>query len=279
MNEPVIISRRTFLKKSIGLLGAGMILGAYPVFGERFWYEIKEVKLAIRNLPNAYKGWKIVQFSDVHFGFHFGIKELRHVVELINDLHPDILLFTGDLVQRGYNKPERMIPLLQSIKARGGKWAVTGNHDAPTRKKVANALESSDFKVLDNKHGVIPFNGQYLYIAGLDDVLFGSPNITQAMNGLSEEDCVLLLVHEPDTADYLTEYPISAQFSGHSHGGQVRIPFIGPVIKPELAQKYVDGLYLIGEKQVPLYVNRGIGTSNAPIRLFCRPEITVFQLD
>jgi predicted MPP superfamily phosphohydrolase len=86
------------------------------------------------------------------------------------------------------------------------------------------------------------------------------------------------MVHEPDVADTYSKYPIAAQFSGHSHGGQICVPFIGPLFTPELAQKYVDGLYLIGENKMPLYVNRGIGTSNAPIRFFCRPEITVFHL-
>jgi predicted MPP superfamily phosphohydrolase len=278
MSEPVIMSRRTFLKKSLGLLGAGMIAGTYPVFGERFWYLINEVRLSIDNLPAAFRGWKVVQFSDVHFGFHYGLREFGKVVNIINDLNPDVLLFTGDLVQRGNAHPERMIPLLQKLQARGGKWAVTGNHDYPTKTKVVNALQSSEFQVLENKHGIIPFNGQFLYIAGLDEVLYGNPNLAMALKGLSVDDCVLLLVHEPDVADSIAKYPVSAQFSGHSHGGQVRIPFYGPVFTPELAQKYVDGLYYVGERKMPLYVNRGVGTSSLPIRFSCRPEITVFHL-
>ncbi|WP_052476262.1 twin-arginine translocation signal domain-containing protein [Cohnella kolymensis] len=93
MSEPIVVSRRTFLKKSLALFGAGMLVGAYPVFAERFWYQINEVNLTLRNLPISFNGWKIVQFSDVHYGFHFGIKELGRLVKIINELEPDILFF------------------------------------------------------------------------------------------------------------------------------------------------------------------------------------------
>jgi predicted MPP superfamily phosphohydrolase len=152
MNEPIVMSRRTFLKKSIALLGAGMVVGTYPVFIERSWYEINEVQLPVRNLPPAFEGWKIVQFSDVHYGFHFGENELKRLVRIINGLSPDIILFTGDLVQRGYQYPDRMIPLLRKLEARGGKWAVTGNHDAETKNEVIKTLHRSDFTVLENDH-------------------------------------------------------------------------------------------------------------------------------
>ncbi|WP_161793397.1 metallophosphoesterase [Cohnella kolymensis] len=181
-------------------------------------------------------------------------------------------------MQRGYEQTERMIPLLRQMNARGGKWAVTGNHDNVTKHKVVSALRNSDFTVLENEHGIVPSNDQYLVVAGVDDLLFGTPDIQKSVAGLSDDDCVLLLVHEPDAADFYTKHPIAAQFSGHSHGGQIRIPFVGPIMTPELARKYVDGLYYVGERQMPVYVNRGIGTSNAPVRLFCRPEITVFHL-
>jgi predicted MPP superfamily phosphohydrolase len=132
--------------------------------------------------------------------------------------------------------------------------------------------------VLENSHDFIESNQQRLYIAGIDDVMYGNPNIQEAVNGLTAKDCVLLLAHEPDIADESIHYPINAQFSGHSHGGQVRIPFYGPIFKQELSQKYSDGLYHVGERKMLLYVNRGIGTTGMAVRLFCRPEITVFHL-
>ncbi|WHY90963.1 metallophosphoesterase [Neobacillus cucumis] len=277
------LNRRTFLKKSgkmyIGLVAAGIMIGTYSFKVERFWYQVKEVKLKIKNLPKAFEGWRIVQFSDVHLGFHYNIEDFQHVIRMINRLKPDIIFFTGDLVQIGNNQPEVAIPLLHSLKGlRGGKWAVIGNHDFYTKNQVINVLQSSQFKVLDNTQDFIEVDQQRLYIAGIDDLMYGSPDIKKAVEGRTDQDCVLLLAHEPDIADESINYPISAQFSGHSHGGQIRLPFYGPIIKQVLAHKYSDGLYMVGENKMPLYVNRGIGTTKLAVRFFCRPEITVFHL-
>ncbi|OIK15473.1 hypothetical protein BIV60_09400 [Bacillus sp. MUM 116] len=278
-----VLTRRTFLKKSgkmyLGLLAAGIMMGTYSFKIERFWYQVKEVKLKIKNLPKAFEGWRIVQFSDVHLGFHYGIDDFQHVIKLINGLKPDIIFFTGDLVQIGNYKPEPAIPLLQSLNGlRGGKWAVIGNHDFYTKNQVINVLKNSQFHVLDNNQDFIEVDQQRLYIAGIDDQMYGNPNIGKAVEGRTQQDCVLLLAHEPDIADESIKHPISAQFSGHSHGGQIRFPFYGPIIKQVLASKYSDGLYKIGENKMPLYVNRGIGTTKLAVRFHCRPEITVFHL-
>jgi uncharacterized protein len=276
------MNRRSFLNKAgklyFGIVASSLLMGTYSFKIERFWYQIKEVRLKVKNLPKAFDGWKIVQFSDVHLGFHYGIEDFKPVIRKINQLNPDIIFFTGDLVQIGYTEPELAIPLLQELKARGGKWAVIGNHDFYTKDQVTMALENAQFKMLKNSHGVIEHGQQRLYIAGLDDMMYGVPNVRKAVEGLNEDDCILLLAHEPDIADENSKYSISGQFSGHSHGGQVRLPFYGPIIKQVLAKKYMDGLYWVGERKMPLYVNRGIGTTNVAVRFFCRPEITVFYL-
>lgn len=277
------INRRTFLKQAgklyVGLITAGILIGTYSFKMERFWYQIKEIRLKINNLPKAFKGWKIVQFSDIHLGFHYEIEDLKSVVKIINSLNPDIIFFTGDLIQIGNKEPERAIPLLKEfIEIRGGKWGVIGNHDFITKDQIIYVLESAQFKVLENSHDFIEYNQQRLYIAGIDDVMYGFPNVGKAIEGLTENDCILLLAHEPDIADESSKFPISAQFSGHSHGGQVRLPFYGPIIKQRLARNYTNGLYHVGENNMPLYVNRGIGTTNIAVRFFCRPEITVFHL-
>ena len=267
------INRRSFLKKAgkiyLGLIAAGMLTGTYSYKIERFWYQIKEVRLKVRNLPSAFKDWKIVQFSDIHLGFHYGVEDLKPVIKMINSLKPDIIFFTGDLIQIGNNNPEVSIPLLQELKAqRGGKWAIIGNHDFYTKDQITQVFRSAQFKMLKNTHDFIESNQQKLYIAGIDDVMYGEPNIGKAVEGLEDDDCVLLLAHEPDIADESSNYPISAQFSGHSHGGQVRLPFYGPIIRQVLAKKYMDGLYHVGENKMPLYVNRGIGTTNIADSLF-----------
>lgn len=283
MSEPEIISRRSFLRKgwemSLSLIGLGLMTGMYSFLGERFWYQVREIQLAIPHLPPAFKGWKIVQFSDVHLGFHYTADDLQRVVSKINELQPDILFFTGDFIQVRYPLPEQAIaPLRKLNDLRGGKWAILGNHDYFPKLKVVRSLEDSGFMVLENSHGHIDHEGQRLYIAGVGDVLNGVADLEMALMGLSEQDCVLLLAHEPDFANQSVNYPVNAQFSGHSHGGQIHIPFYGPVIDTILAKDYMDGLYFVGERQMPLYVNRGIGTTQLPIRFFCRPEITLFHL-
>lgn len=284
MDNRKVMDRRSFMRRGssfvFSVLGLGLLTGAYSSFGERFWYEVTKVTLPIHSLPHAFKGWKIVHISDVHFGFHFGLKELKRVVKIINDLAPDLLFLTGDFIELHYRTPEFAVPLLQEIRAdRGGKWAVLGNHDFFPKDKVVGALQDAEFTVLENSRGHIEVEQQRLYIAGLEDALNAKPDIEQTLVGLSEEDCVLLLAHEPDTADVNCEYPIGAQFSGHSHGGQVRIPFYGPIFPQKYAEKYVQGLYQVGPRKVPLYVSRGIGTTQLPIRFCCRPEITLFTLN
>jgi predicted MPP superfamily phosphohydrolase len=282
MTDFKTMSRRSFLKKGgkalISLMVTGVI-GAYPFVGERLWYQIKHVHLVIDKLPKAFEGWKVVQFSDVHFGYYYGAEQFRRVAKLINGLQPDMLFFTGDLVHQEWPDLPSAVPLLKGLKApRGGKWAVLGNHDFMSKKQVIQALQDSQFNVLRDNYGFITQGTDRLYIAGLKDVLYENTNIEAVLQQLSDQDCVLLLAHEPDIADLSSQYGFAAQFSGHSHGGQVRLPFYGPVVTPELAKKYVDGLYEIGESKMPLYVNRGIGSTQMPIRLFCRPEITVFYL-
>lgn len=281
MTEPEKMSRRNFLKKvGLILLGSG-VAGTADAVGERFWYQIRKIDLKISKLPEAFKGWKIVQFSDTHFGFHYDGESFRRVVRMINNLQPDILFFTGDLLDREWlQTPSPLVlPLLQELRApRGGKWAVLGNHDYAARDQAVQMLQNSNFRVLINAHGYIEENGQRLCIAGVDEYMFGHFDIEKTLQGKSEQDCVLLLAHEPDLADICSGFGVNAQFSGHSHGGQIRKPFSKPFFTPELGQKYVDGLYAIGDRRMPLYVNRGIGTSFLPIRMFCRPEITIFHI-
>lgn len=283
MRKPGAISRRSFIRKGLGmslsLLGIGLLTGVYSFLGERFWYQVQEINLTIPSLPPSFKGWRIVQFSDIHLGFHFEADDLGRVIRKINQLKPDIIFFTGDFIQVRYPYAERAVSQLQNLMdPRGGKWAILGNHDYFPKETVVQALHDSNFLILENSYGHIEHNGQLLYIAGVGDVLNKVDDITGTLVGLSEQDCILLLAHEPDFAHESVKYPIRAQFSGHSHGGQVRIPFYGSIIDTKGAKDYMEGLHYVGERKMPLYVNRGIGTTQLPIRFFCRPEITLFHL-
>ncbi len=240
---------------------------------------INKIDLPIKGLSNEFKGWRVLQFSDVHYGFHYGAREFQKVVKTINELKPDIILLTGDMIHDHWSKIPDPTDLLRDINnPRGGKWAVLGNRDHHSKDEITKSLKHAQFTVLHNTSDYIESNGERLYIAGVDDIFHGNPDFKKALGNFTRDDRVLFLVHEPDLIDYSLEYNISAQFSGHSHGGQIQLPFLGPLFTPELSEKYQEGLYFVGPQDTPLYVNRGIGTTRIPVRLFCRPELTVFTL-
>jgi predicted MPP superfamily phosphohydrolase len=155
-------------------------------------------------------------------------------------------------------------------------WAVLGNHDHWTDAAVvAEAVSRAGIRLLRNANGVIRRGAGRLWIAGVDDVLAEQHDLPRALAGIPNGDGVILLAHEPDFADEaaLDQRP-GLQLSGHSHGGQIRLPFYGATVLPRLARKYPQGLRRVGGMW--LYTNRGIGTIDIPIRFNCRPEVTLF---
>ncbi|EJQ36506.1 hypothetical protein IEC_02837 [Bacillus toyonensis] len=237
-------------------------------------------------IPKEFNNKKILQFSDVHLGPEFTLKQLENLVEKMNELHPDIVVFTGDLIDKfgsySAEKDEAKV-ILQKINAPLGKYAVFGNHDRGGGGSVfyKKYMEEAGFSVLVNEVQKIKVgNGKYITISGLDDFLLGKPQIDATLKHVRQQDFNMLLVHEPDVVDKVACYPVDFQVSGHSHGGQVQIPFIGPLITTKLAESYVEGMYELEGKNKPLhlYVNRGIGTTRMPVRFWSAPELSVFVL-
>ncbi|PEK09527.1 metallophosphoesterase [Bacillus toyonensis] len=237
-------------------------------------------------IPKEFNNKKILQFSDVHLGPEFTLKQLENLVEKMNELHPDIVVFTGDLIDKfgsySAEKDEAKV-ILQKINAPLGKYAVFGNHDRGGGGGVfyKKYMEEAGFSVLVNEVQKIKVgNGKYITISGLDDFLLGKPQIDATLKHVRQQDFNMLLVHEPDVVDKVACYPVDFQVSGHSHGGQVQIPFIGPLITTKLAESYVEGMYELEGKNKPLhlYVNRGIGTTRMPVRFWSVPELSVFVL-
>ncbi|PEQ07906.1 metallophosphoesterase [Bacillus toyonensis] len=237
-------------------------------------------------IPKEFNNKKILQFSDVHLGPEFTLKQLENLVEKMNELHPDIVVFTGDLIDKfgsySAEKDEAKV-ILQKINAPLGKYAVFGNHDRGGGGSVfyKKYMEEAGFSVLVNEVQKIKVgNGKYITISGLDDFLLGKPQIDATLKHVRQQDFNMLLVHEPDVVDKIACYPVDFQVSGHSHGGQVQIPFIGPLITTKLAESYVEGMYELEGKNKPLhlYVNRGIGTTRMPVRFWSVPELSVFVL-
>jgi len=277
------LPRRNFLK-TIALLSAGAALGFDGVHGVNE-LQIESREIHLRRLPPAMDGFRLVQLSDIHFGETMTKEHLGRIVAAVNDQRPDLVALTGDYVTMTYhaNGEQRALDawpcaeVLRDIKARYGQVAVLGNHDWDANATVVTeALEANEITVLRNRSLPVEAAGARLWFAGMDTGLEGKPNPKAMLRGVPAGECVVLAVHEPDCADWTRKYPIDLQISGHSHGGQIRFPLIGPLYLPPGAKKYPMGFYNMGSLQ--LYTNRGVGVIHLPVRFMCPPEITVLTL-
>ncbi|MDR3750590.1 MAG: metallophosphoesterase [Terracidiphilus sp.] len=281
------INRRHFFK--VGMAGAaGLVLYSGEI--ARHWIEVTQRDVFLRNLPAAFDGLRIAQISDIHMDEFTEPFFLRHVVDRINRLHPDAVVLTGDFVTVGIGKRHFAVgsawqcaAILKELACRQ-IYAVLGNHDFIIGAKVvAEALTSSGIAVLRNAYMPMERAGDRIWLAGLDDPVEGRPNPELAIPASTRNQAnepVVLLCHAPDYADLLLTHPagqaVDLMLSGHTHGGQVRLPFLGALTLPAWGKKYVEGFFRLGGLQ--LYVNRGIGTVGLPFRLNCPPEITLLTL-
>jgi predicted MPP superfamily phosphohydrolase len=259
----------------LALLGAGGL--AYGTRLETEWLELETLSLPIPALPPGLQGFRIVLLSDFHLYPHTQLEFIEEVVETARDLNPDLAALTGDFVQRDAEAIFDLAPVLARLDARHGVFCVLGNHDHwKGPRLVRDTLERNGLEVLHNSGLVLPHRHSSLYLAGVDDAWSGAPDLKAAMTAHREGLISVLLAHEPDPAEeYSLDDRITIQLSGHSHGGQVRIPGLGSPFLPPFGRKYDLGLYRV--RDTWLYTNRGIGVT-APIRLNCRPEVTELTL-
>ncbi|KTD84064.1 metallophosphoesterase [Paenibacillus etheri] len=277
------ISRRQFLKKSaqvsLGLLGTAGATGIYSHWVEPYWLEVKYIDIKLPLLPPTFDRFRIVHFSDLHLGVYTKSEALIELVQQIQHAGPDLICFTGDLLDHSVDYISEAVDLCSQLRAPFGQYAVLGNHDAfGTRKAVTKGLAQSGFHVLHNEHIVLKKDAEALYLAGVDDPWVGKADIHQALRHIPDKACTLLLAHEPDFADEYSHLPIDLQLSGHSHGGQVRLPLVGALYTPPYGSKYSSGLYQLPDSRLQVYTTHGIGVTRMPIRFNCRPEVTVITL-
>ena len=286
MNQEETITRRTFFKRGLQFWLSGLFLAssvyAYARYVEPNRLEITNVALSSAKIPSSFHHKKIILFSDVHLGHGYTLSDLKNLVVKINNLEPDIVVFAGDLIDDPltYGNTGEIAPILSNIRASLGRFAIYGNHDhgGYGTERYKKVMKDAGFRLLINESVQIQGDDGYIVVAGIDDVLFGRHNPKKALSSLSKQTFTILLAHEPDIADGMTNFPVDIQLSGHSHGGQIQAPFFGPVVTSALAKKYVEGLYDIGTEGMQLYVSRGIGTTGMPLRFLCNPELTVITL-
>lgn len=281
------ITRRGLIKT---LLYGGAGLAFYSGEIERHWIDVVHRRIRIAGLPEAFDGWRIAQLSDIHLDEFTEPYLLREAIHHINYLQPDMVLLTGDFVSAEVLSKKMTIgaawecaSILTEI-ACPRRYAILGNHDVMAgADEVADALNTHDIPVLRNAFVPIEAGNGRMWLAGVEDPLLGRPNpdraIPAAIRNQAHEP-VVLMCHAPDFADALVMDPvgrsIDLMLSGHTHGGQVRLPFVGALHLPPMGRKYVEGWFPLGSMQ--LYVNRGIGSVGVPFRFDCRPEITCFTL-
>jgi uncharacterized protein len=281
------IGRREFLKKSVkwgaGLFGLLALGGGYAAAVEPRWLEVVRTRLELQNLPAAFRGLKMVQFSDVHYEYFFGASKLKELMSRIMAEKPDIIVFTGDLVDVSVgDKGSEIAEVLQSLDAPMGKFAVLGNHDYFHRPQdVADVLAAGGFRTLRNESVHLEKDNQRLRLSGVEDSSRDTRAFDRILKLGQPDECCILMAHTPDFAARTLPHSVQLQLSGHSHGGQVRIPFYGKVGKVPGAVLFPDGLVPLKTPaggRLQLYTNRGVGMTGVPVRFLCRPELTVHTL-
>lgn len=224
---------------------------------------------------------KVVQITDTQIGYFYSANKLNQLAKRINNLEPDIVVFTGDLIDYATRNPdiEKIIKNLSKINANIGKFSVFGNHDYmyDLPKHYKYIMEKSGFNLLVNQNERIHIgNGKYINIIGIDEVLHGNPQIDKYDTQMNSNDFNLLLLHEPDVIDRFKEGKIDLALAGHSHGGQIRLPIKGAILSPPYGRKYTKGFYEINGNN--LYVSSGLGSTKLPFRLLNIPEIIEFNI-
>ena len=269
-----------------GIIASGIGLWGYARYVEPRWIDWHTVRLPIRDLPPAFDGYKLIHLSDLHLGTGKLLTpaRLKRILQRVNHYRPDLIAITGDFASSFDSTAEAGIAELSILRAKDGIYCVPGNHDTWVgMDKMRKIVAASGLEWLINDHRVIRRRGDRLIIAGIDDPWDGKPNLDQALAGSPNNVPTILLAHAPNVADAAINYPsIAIQFSGHTHGGQVHIPGVGPLVLPDQSWRYPSGLYNVprAESQQPLwvYTNRGLGVAELPLRFACRPEVTIVTL-
>lgn len=270
------MDRRTFLKLAVGtapvLLGLGATAAAYS-------FEQPRYRRTLRGLK---RGVRVAFLTDLHLGPYMGRQQLEEWVAATEALEPDLVVFGGDLVDQMYAGDLReVVELLPRLQSPLGVYAVLGNHDRTKYRKLApfeDALEAAGVRLLRNE-GVLVRDD--LYLAGLDDWRTGHPDAARALAGApaggagAEPAARLFISHNPDAIPHLPE-GIDLLLAGHTHGGQVRLPLVGPLVtSSEYGRRFAEGWV---DAPMPAFVSRGLGVSMLPFRLFCPPELVLLEL-
>lgn len=271
-----LFNRRNFIRTTV--LGAAGSY-AYARFVEPTRLSITEKEIHIPHLPDALVGTVVAQLTDFHYEPDRHDELISEAVALTNAANPDIIALTGDFITGLQTVFDPLMATLSGLKAKHGIYSILGNHDGwhGQLDSFQKGFRKAGFEFLVNQGTCIEINGEKLYIIGTDSVWSGEVDAPACYRGHHKEP-VLALVHEPDVFDALTDqFPVSLQLSGHTHGGQCRVPLIGYApVTVRYGRKYIYGEFSKGDSRI--FVSRGLGTVGTPVRFACIPEVAILTL-
>ncbi len=279
-------NRREFLRTAgwgLALIPFGGV--SYGAVKTTYDFKIMKENIYIHGLPSAFEGIKIVQISDIHAGSYTSSRPMHEVVDIINNLKPDMVFLTGDFVNYSVEEYDFISKDISRIRSSIGNYGCLGNHDhfMPTKstQQLVQKIEASNTKILNNENTSIVIGKDKLQIAGIDNTGYGQHfgDFAKANKNIDPEYPVIWLVHDPTNWDpsMRNKFRGDLVVSGHTHGGQIGLNLLGNIITPaRFVYKQWAGLYQEGNDQ--LYVNRGLGTTGFPVRIGIPPEITEFTL-
>lgn len=240
--------------------------------------QIKEYSVINNKIPESFKGFKIVHFSDLKYGSTTNQKYLKKLVNKINELNPDIIIFTGDLITSNYkltdNDKKSIIENLNKLDPKIDIYSIRGDNDI--NETYNSIITQTKIIEINNLNKLIYYKGDTpIMLIGLDDSINGNQSLDMAFNYEENNYYKILITHEPDTYEKIKDKNIDLFLAGHSLNGQVRLPFIGSVYTPTGAKKYYDSKYKIDNTEI--YISNGLGTSKIPYRLNNRPSINLYR--
>ena len=279
------------MKKFLKIVGIIFLLISIVIIYSRYigtsGLITKEYKLETNKINSSFDGLKIVHFSDLHYKRIVDKKFLERIVKEINLINPDIVFFTGDLIDKDFaidsQDKDDLIECLGNIHSKYGKYTVNGNHDYVKDENLLKEIyTNSNFKMLNNTYDIIYGNeNDKLFIGGVDTYSYNKADIDKVMGYFTNNEDIsykIILVHEPDYIDnFVDKYDIDLVLSGHSHNGQINIPYLKELFLPYGSKQYYENYYNINGTL--LYVSSGIGESRINFRLFNRPSINFYRIN
>ena len=273
------VTRRQFLSGALSVPLVGIsAASAYATMIEPYNYRISQTDVYINELPEHFENYRITQLTDIHHSRILGIEEVRRVVQLAQQTKPDIFVLTGDYSTSYRRYIEPCAEALGSLSAPDGVWAVLGNHDHYTDPELTTwALERQHITVLKNQNTNLKRGPDTLQLSGIDDWTWNATDWTKAFAGLNKVVPAILLSHQPNVLEFEQTQNVSLILSGHTHGGQINLPWLGTPAKFATKDlRFAQGLFR--HNDVQLYVSSGTGVIGLPIRFGVRPEIAVLRL-